>query len=801
MNANGDVVLLHLSDLHRSATADLSNADLFGSLWNDITHGYSRTNEILDTDEPRLPAIGEIDLIVVSGDLTNTATRQEFVEVEDLLGRLCQAFVGGDRSRVVVVPGNHDVDWALSAASYVELPSPTTDHIRKAQQHDSSYRLFQRAPLQTAVMQRERCDLHDERFREYGAFLQRFYGGAHLFPLDKREDQFTIFDSFTRDLGIVIVGFSSCDLVDHLWHRGTIHREAIMNASREIERRDYGPVPPLRIAVWHHNILGNPDQMDFMDPRTAILLGHHGFSLGLHGHVHAAGQMEMMGADAGLCVVWAGSLAAGHHQRPQSTPMLYNVIGIRPESREGWVHTRSRHDEHAAWRSYSVWTSRNRCWYPITLGSRPAQTVYSNIGHMNFLNEVAHFIEQSSEITFVGTGLNVLFQRQLGELIVNRAREGKLKATICFGNPFAPHVRERLVEEERGTVPPEVAATGIINRVRSLLQLARDVPSVQVKLFNNYPTMSIFRFNNGEYVFYPMGYRQLGNLCPVMSLRRPSLYAGFLDQMIDSYIEDAADAREVFRIRVEKQTTKDFVNSDHIRAVALYALPDPMSRFHDLGCNLLGYDATRGRLIEPADDETREFRKYVGPAVNYGFHVTVLDLMYVEASQITQLLSELREIGTYVRPFDLGIRAISEAYSPPWSLELLTSEESGELEKLETEVTVRILPVSLGTNYTLDELRSSHVRELSRRARTFCETYQAPHVLTEYSPHFTLAAPGIIPAPEVQERLRATVRTRFEPFLSGRHCVGIDRLYFLMKPLDAPMWDPIRDEHIIRLKR
>ncbi len=801
MNANGDVVLLHLSDLHRSATQDLSSADLFGSLWNDVTRGYPLTNDSLDADEPRLPAIDEIDLIVVSGDLTDSAKKQEFLDAEDLLDRLCEAFVGGDRNRIVLVPGNHDVDWALSTASYAELASPTADHIRNTQRHDSLYRLSKRGPLQTAVMHRERCDLHDERFREYGAFVQRFYRGVHSFPLDKREEQFTIFDSFTRDLGIVVVGFSSCDLVDHLWHRGTIHREAIMNASRELERRAYGPVPPLRIAVWHHNILGNPDQIDFMDPRIAILLGHHGFSLGLHGHVHAAGQMEMMGADAGLCVVWAGSLAAGHRQRPQSTPMLYNIIGIRPRTREAWVHTRSRHDEHAAWRPFSIWTSRNRSWYRITLGSRPTETVYSNVGHWNFLNEVARFIQQSSEITFVGTGLNVLFQRQIGEMIVDRAREGKLKATICFGNPFAPHVRDRLVEEERGTVPPEVAAEGIINRVWSLLQLARDVPSVQVKLFNNYPTMSIFRFNNGEYVFYPMGYRKLGNLCPVMSLRRPSLYADFLDQMIDNYLEDAVDARETFRVRVEKQATKDFVHPDDIRAVALYALPDPMSRFHELGCGLLGYDMTKGRDVEPQDDETGEFRKYVGPAVSYGFHITVLDLMYVETSQVASVLSELREIGTYVRPFDLAIKAISEAYSPPWSLELLTSEDSGGLERFEAEVTIRVLPVSLGTNYTLDEVRISHVREMSRRARTFCESYQAPHVLAEYHPHFTLAAPGFVPPPEVRNRLREIVRTRFEPFLSGRQSVPIDRLYFLVKPLGAPMWDAIRDEHVIRLKR
>ena len=52
--------------------------------------------------------------IVVSGDLTYTASVAEFKLVEAFLEELCEE-LSLQRRQVVLVPGNHDVDWRLAA--------------------------------------------------------------------------------------------------------------------------------------------------------------------------------------------------------------------------------------------------------------------------------------------------------------------------------------------------------------------------------------------------------------------------------------------------------------------------------------------------------------------------------------------------------------------------------------------------------------------------------------------------------------------------------------------------------------
>jgi Calcineurin-like phosphoesterase len=51
------------------------------------------------------------DVIVVSGDLTEQAVPSEFDEVEGFLDELTTG-LNLPRSRVVLVPGNHDVNWS-----------------------------------------------------------------------------------------------------------------------------------------------------------------------------------------------------------------------------------------------------------------------------------------------------------------------------------------------------------------------------------------------------------------------------------------------------------------------------------------------------------------------------------------------------------------------------------------------------------------------------------------------------------------------------------------------------------------
>jgi 3',5'-cyclic AMP phosphodiesterase CpdA len=101
--------VLHISDLHRDPENPIRNDVLLDCLEVDRRHYAAEET----------PAVRSPDLIIVSGDIIqgiradepdpDKKLREQYQEAFDFLSRLADRFVGGDRDRVVIVPGNHDV--------------------------------------------------------------------------------------------------------------------------------------------------------------------------------------------------------------------------------------------------------------------------------------------------------------------------------------------------------------------------------------------------------------------------------------------------------------------------------------------------------------------------------------------------------------------------------------------------------------------------------------------------------------------------------------------------------------------
>ena len=101
--------ILHISDLHRARNNPIRNDVLLDSLENDCRHFSAEEG----------PKVRAPDLIVVSGDIVHGISsdvpepdeclREQYDEASGFLTRLAERFVGGDRNRVIIVPGNHDV--------------------------------------------------------------------------------------------------------------------------------------------------------------------------------------------------------------------------------------------------------------------------------------------------------------------------------------------------------------------------------------------------------------------------------------------------------------------------------------------------------------------------------------------------------------------------------------------------------------------------------------------------------------------------------------------------------------------
>ncbi|MDD2465411.1 MAG: metallophosphoesterase [Desulfobulbus sp.] len=349
------ISILHISDLHRDPTQGIGNGPLVRSLLND------RDRYIVGT-----PAIASPSLIVVSGDIVygvpaahptpNDTLATQYQEAEAFLIELANSFLNGDRQRLILVPGNHDVSFPATLAALTPLSSPSTHSLNEAladlfsphSTHRWSWKDLQLFKLSDN-------DGYNRRIELFAEFYFRFYGGKRNYSFSP-DKQYDIFSYPSQE--IVIVAFNSCYNNDPLHKAGCIHPDAIAASAREIESLRYqGYIP---IAVWHHNTAGGPHSDDYMDADTLQVLIDCGFSIGLHGHQHKSTFIDerfRFGTGRKITVISAGTLCGGLHSLPHGHSRSYNVIEIDTSFFSATVHQRQMVNETL---SSPVWSSG---WY------------------------------------------------------------------------------------------------------------------------------------------------------------------------------------------------------------------------------------------------------------------------------------------------------------------------------------------------------------------------------------------------------------------------------------------------------
>ena len=282
------VRILHLSDIHRGMNPPTSNPSLWGHLRDDIGRTYAEDNARLTEAEPDL---GTPDLIIITGDLTQRAQPAEYDLAGEFLEKIAM-LVGNDHNRIIIVPGNHDVNWKLSKQAFVPA---TQKEFEEQPLFEEPYRQTvkrvngKRAFWQHAYWRKKNEAAYALRFKPFKDFFDCFYAATsprHTYSLD-RSKMYTIHD-LSSTLGLIVVGFNTCDEVDHLDRRAFINTDAIYQAEADPAFRRQEKWP-LRIAAFHHNIRAINRQEDFLDPKYLQILQRHGFDLCLHGHAHLAG--------------------------------------------------------------------------------------------------------------------------------------------------------------------------------------------------------------------------------------------------------------------------------------------------------------------------------------------------------------------------------------------------------------------------------------------------------------------------------------------------------------------------------
>ncbi len=308
----GDIIIIHLSDLHFGTKPGGGTEVPMHRFRHQHAYSVTLLEHITNVYRQWQNKFPEADfVIVISGDIAYQATRSEYEEAQKfVLGLL--ATTGVPKSRLIIVPGNHDINWRLSG-------------------HDRR-----------------------QRFNEYLRFIRIVYGKEdfskrypHVMWGEFGDDPphpsqiFSVHD--LQEMQLIITGFNSCILEDDTRHFGLVGKTQLEYAQQAV--RQSGP-DTIRIAVMHHHVLpierrfSEGEEGAWLDQtivRDFGLVEHKfhelAYDMVLHGHKHEPAVRDSTLVSAyqdgqerkSLVIIGAGSAAVDESELPQSRG---NHIGV-----------------------------------------------------------------------------------------------------------------------------------------------------------------------------------------------------------------------------------------------------------------------------------------------------------------------------------------------------------------------------------------------------------------------------------------------------------------------------------------
>lgn len=321
--------LLHLSDLH-FGPADQAESQA------------RRWLSQLAEDLTRELRCSTLDGLIMSGDIANVSEPEEYIAAAGFVRNLMEEF-GLTSEQVVIVPGNHDLNWDLSEQSY-------RAHKRKHYQD----------PLQEGcyIDAGDYIEVRDDssypaRFRHFAKLYQDIVGQAY--PL-AYENQATLHHFPKHDL--LVIGFNSAWQLDHHFKtRANIHPEAVSQVLSRIRKSPTYDRCSRKMAVWHHPLHGAGEDR-IKDHGFLEQLAKAGFRIALHGHIHKAdASLYCYDRSAGgrrIDIVAAGTFGAPVREWVPGYPLQYNLLRIEGDTIT--VETRKREEPNGAWKPDARWT-------------------------------------------------------------------------------------------------------------------------------------------------------------------------------------------------------------------------------------------------------------------------------------------------------------------------------------------------------------------------------------------------------------------------------------------------------------
>ncbi|MBN1889891.1 MAG: metallophosphoesterase [Thermoflexales bacterium] len=304
---------LHLSDLHFRPSQSYNANIVLKSLLQDVKE------RLQDGLKP--------DLIVVTGDVAFSGQADEYQLAGEFFDALLKT-TGLGRSRLFVVPGNHDVDRRLISFGAAAIGKSLTDR-------DKVNTLLDTPADRQLVM---------SRFNGYADWFTAFFAPKLSFD-DER--YFYVHKIKVGGKQLALLGLNSAWLCasDQDKAEGLLIGERQARAALEQAQG-----ADLKIALLHHPF----DWLRDFDQDDSATLLHNGCDFILHGHLHKNYATRLTTPDSTAMV-----LACGACYETRDFPNMINWVQIDPDDGTGTVHLRRYSDAQGGFWAKDTLTYRN----------------------------------------------------------------------------------------------------------------------------------------------------------------------------------------------------------------------------------------------------------------------------------------------------------------------------------------------------------------------------------------------------------------------------------------------------------
>ncbi|MEA5470695.1 metallophosphoesterase [Spirulina sp. 06S082] len=327
-NQKNPIYILHLSDIHCEKILEANR--YFTQLATDLTQNLN---------------VKKINYLVISGDIANYSTEIEYDAAFRLVDKLIRRYKIS-QDRVVIVPGNHDLNWEISKKSY----------ILKDREDCEANELKQGCYIEVSddVVRIRNDEEYKNRFIYFNNF---FYEKIHNKPYPLDYDRQAILYLSPEDK-ILFLALNSCWEIDYKFpDRASINPNAISNALDQILMGEEDYDDWLKIAVWHHPVTSAESMKNVAFLEQLVT---NGFQIGMHGHIHEAKDENFQyDTQRGLRIIAAGTFGAPAKEQVTGIPLQYNLLALKPEMGELTVETRKKEKTDGAWSADARWGDKN----------------------------------------------------------------------------------------------------------------------------------------------------------------------------------------------------------------------------------------------------------------------------------------------------------------------------------------------------------------------------------------------------------------------------------------------------------